>query len=62
MYNLVQGSLTYFSSETVLVFLQGQINTSLDQSFIGEIFDNFITFVFNINLKDLNTYFKMFGV
>lgn len=61
-YNLYRNGLPEFPDAVILVFLQGQIGSTGDETLFGVLFDYVIKFAFNIDLNDIKTYFKIFGV
>lgn len=61
-YNLYRNGLPEFPDSVILVFLQGQIGSTGDETLFGVLFDYVIKFAFNIDLNDIKTYFKIFGV
>jgi hypothetical protein len=62
IYNLLRAGISDFSDGTILVFLEGQIDSGSKESLVGVLFDYLIRFAFNVNLNDLKTFFKIFGV
>jgi len=45
----------------IIVLLQGQIPVKSSDSYFGICFDYIIAFIFNVNIRDLKSYFQMFG-
>ncbi|MFY9422379.1 MAG: hypothetical protein WBK54_04455 [Bacilli bacterium] len=62
IYNLVRFGLPSLPEDVLRVFLQGQLGGGADSSFIGTVFDCLLRFACNVDINDLKTYFKSFGV
>ncbi|HHX81017.1 MAG TPA: hypothetical protein GX692_08140 [Acholeplasmataceae bacterium] len=62
LYNFSQIGFPKFPDGVILVFLQGQIGSASEETLLGIIFDYLIKFAFNIDLNDIKTYFRIFGV
>lgn len=61
-YNLLNNNILGFLYKTdIIVLLQGQIMIEGHDSYIGIIFDFIISFLFNINVKDIFSLFRLFG-
>jgi len=61
-YNLLRFGIPSLSKEAVSVLLQGQLGTGGKDSLLGVVFDCLLRFGCNVDIKDLKTYFRMFGV
>lgn len=62
IYNLLTNCFVDLLNDMeVLIFLQGHIQTKNSDSIIGIIFDYVISILFNVNIKDLETYLRIFG-
>ncbi|MDD4076510.1 MAG: hypothetical protein PHT03_00865 [Bacilli bacterium] len=62
IYHVVNNHLyeLYCQVETVAL-LQGQLPIQVTDSYFGVCFDYFIGLLFNVNIRDVKTYFHIFG-
>lgn len=61
-YNLLNNNLLGLLYKTdIIVLLQGQIIVDGHDSYFGIIIDFIISFLFNVNIKDFASLFKLFG-
>lgn len=61
-YNLLNNNILGILYKTdIIVLMQGQIMIEGHDSYIGIIIDFIISFLFNINVKEISNLFKLFG-
>jgi len=61
-YNLINSCfIDLFKQTEVAVLFQGQISSYTRDSYIGMLFDYLIGFLFNINIKDMESCMRIFG-
>ena len=62
IYNLTSGDLlNLFSNTSYSTFIQAHIGYKGEDNYFGLLLDYFISIIFNINIKDIASFFKMFG-
>lgn len=62
LYNFINNELLlYLNNESFLKLLSGQLAINTNDNILGIFFDLLLSFLFNINLKDITTFLKMFG-
>ena len=62
IYNFLNKDLIrLFSEADFSTLIQTQIGLKGQDNYIGIIFDYLISILFNINIKDINSFFRIFG-
>ena len=61
-YNLINGDLINFHNQVDYnSLISGHIGIKGNDNYLGIIADYLISILFNINIKDISSFFKMFG-
>jgi len=61
LYNFKSGFYEFFHNSNYQLLMYSYLGVNCDDSYLGIIFDFLISFFFNINLKNVNSFFRFLG-